>query len=261
MKYANLRHSALAATFTLAFALAPRVASAQEEPEPSTESSAEEDSTPPITRTPASKSSDRPRGLTWTALTGYIPESGGIIHGEMGFSGLPRASYQHAIGSGLSLGATLAFDFMGSRVGPFQPSFMIGATARYGLMLPMDTDLGLRATVGARIPGPAKEISTFGINTTSGRDAAIVIDIDANAGWIVAHRFLVGAGITLPLEIAFGGTAGSTFNVPILIGAIAEYHVTAPLGLTLDVKAGPHMSTADGIAFGMRAMLGIAYRI
>ena len=276
MKYADLRHpvvssAVIAALLTGIVAVAaPRGAWAQD-PEPVVEETeatepepeAEVEVTPAIPDEPAEPATRRApkvRGLSWTALTGGVPESGGIIHGEMGFSGLPRASYQHALGDGLSLGATLAFDFAGTRVEGFDASFIFGATARYGLLLPMDIDLGLRATVGARIPGASRSRSIGGLVVRASRTAAIVLDIDANVGWIVEHRFLVGGGITLPIELAFGGP-GTTFNVPILVGAIAEYHVTAPMALTLDVKAGPHLSTADGIAFGLRAMLGIAYRI
>ena len=48
-------------------------------------------------------------------MTGAVPEAGAIVHGEMGFSGLPRVSYHHSLGGGLSLGGFASFDFGGYR--------------------------------------------------------------------------------------------------------------------------------------------------
>ena len=188
------------------------------------------------------------RGVSWTVMTGQVPEDGAIVQFEMGFSGLPRAAYHHSIGNGLSIGAQVAFDYARNRPDrAFDPAVIIAPTVRY--RIPYDSiDIGARAAMGMRLPGQA------------GRDFAFTLDLEANMGFLVEHRFIVGGGIAMP--IAFGlGNLRSVLDWPILIGPFAEYHIIPPVALTLDVKAGPHLTSFGNSGFGLRALFGLAVRL
>ena len=193
------------------------------------------------------------RGLTWTIKTGRIPDDGSIIEGEMGFSSLPRVSYHYSLGGGLSLGGMVAFDYAGNRPSDaFDSTIAFGVPVRIGFDV-SGVDVGLRGMVGARRPG------------ARGRSFALLFEVEAHAGWNVEHRLLVGGGVSIPMALSFGSgdfpgsTDKAALDVPLLIGPFAEFHVTPPLAITLDIKVGPHLST-DANKFGLRANLGVAYR-
>ena len=55
-------------------------------------------------------------------------------------------------------------------------------------------------------------------------------------------------------------TSRAFLAMPILIGPVAEFHVTPPLAITLDAKFGPGFNTNDKIRFAMKIHAGAAYR-
>ena len=57
------------------------------------------------------------------------------------------------------------------------------------------------------------------------------------------------------------GNLKSVLDWPILIGPFAEYHIIPPVALTLDVKAGPHLTSFGNSGFGLRALFGLAVRL
>lgn len=192
----------------------------------------------------------RVRGLSWSIKTGRIPSSGGIIHGTMGFSGLPRLSYHHTIEPNFSLGGLVAFDYGHNHPsGQFDGGFLLGVPIRYRKPLG-ELDLGIGGVIGARFPGQ------------KGRDLAILLETEINLGIPLHHRFLIGGGISTPLWVGFGNK-GLVFDVPLLLGPFIEFHVTPPLALTFEAKAGPYLTSESGqkTSFGMRASMGIAYRL
>jgi hypothetical protein len=190
------------------------------------------------------------RGLSWSIKTGRIPSSGGIIHGSMGFSELPRLAYHHTIQPNLSVGGLVAFDYGHNHPSDsFDGALLLGVPVRYRKPLGR-LDLGLAGVVGVRFPGQR------------GRDLSILIEAEANLGFPVHHRFIVGGGVSTPLWIG-AGNKGLVFDVPLLLGPFIEFHVTPPLALTLEAKAGPYFTSEANrqTGFGMRTSLGIAYRL
>lgn len=187
------------------------------------------------------------RGLSWTVLTGAIPDRGGIVHLEMGFSSLPRVSYHHSLGGGLSVGGALAFDYAGSRPGDaFDASVVVGVPVRWQAPLG-GLDLGVRGMPGVRLPGMV------------GLDAALLLELGASLGFNVEHRVVAGPSLTMPIAIGFGGA--SNLDWPILAGGFVEFHVVPALALTLEAQLGPHLSTGRGTELGLRSHLGVAYRL
>ena len=192
----------------------------------------------------------RVRGLTWSITTNRSPARGGIIHGTMGFSGLPRISYHHTIEHNLSVGGLASFDYGHNHPsGSFEGGLLLGVPVKYRRSLG-DFDLGLSGILGIRFPGP------------KARDAAILLEAEANVGKAIFHRFIVGGGVTVPLWMGFGNR-DLVFDVPLLLGPFVEFHVTPPLALTFEAKAGPYLTsqTARTTSLGLRASMGIAYRL
>ncbi|MEE2903072.1 MAG: hypothetical protein VYC39_12135 [Myxococcota bacterium] len=192
----------------------------------------------------------RVRGLTWSVTTNRTPTRGGIIHGTMGFSGLPRLSYHHVIQPNLSVGGLASFDYgHNNPSGSFEGGLLLGVPVKYRRSLG-NFDLGLSGILGIRFPGP------------KARDAAILIEAEANVGKVIFHRFIVGGGVTVPLWMGFGNR-DLVFDVPLLLGPFVEFHVTPPLALTFEAKAGPYLTTqtARETSLGLRASMGIAYRL
>jgi len=187
------------------------------------------------------------RSVSWTVKTGKIPAAGGLLVGEMGFSGLPRVSYQHTLLEGFSLGVLLAFDYAGHRPAEaFDPTVVVGLPLRF--TLPAEGwDLGLAATLGLRLEGPQDRL------------LALLVDLETNVGFTIEHRVLIGGGVALPMSLGVGGS-GARFDVPILVGPFVEFHPIPPLAVVFDLKAGPHLATSGGTAFGLRTHLGIGYR-
>lgn len=194
---------------------------------------------PPSTGSPASN-------ITWTMLAAMIPDRGGILQGEVGFSGLGRIAYHQSLSDALSVGALVAFDYAGYRTDAvFTSRMIIAAPIRYAVALSDTLVVGLRGDPGVVIPFAGG----FGIQ----------LDLQAHIGWIFEQRFVFGPGIDMPIELQFAGGKGA-LAWPILIGGVFEYHVAPPFALTLDAKVGPSLSTSGGFAFGLRAHGGLAYR-
>jgi len=198
----------------------------------------------------------RARGLSWSIKTGRIPASGGIVHGTMGFSGLPRIAYHHTFESDLSLGAMVGFDVGHDHPkDAFDGALLVGVPIRYRKAIG-SLDLGIGGVVGVRLPGQ------------NDHDLSILVEPEINLGFAVHHRFLVGGGVTAPLWIGLGkGSRMDTdfinFDNAILIGPFIEFHVTPPLALTFEAKAGPYFTTEgrEQTDLGLRTTLGIAYRL
>lgn len=190
------------------------------------------------------------RGLSWTVLTGGIPDKGAIFQGEMGFSGLPRLAYHQSVGGGLSIGAMAAFDYAGNRPkDAFDSSLVFGPTVRFRPLPAGKLDLGLSGAVALRLPGQR------------GRDVALRVDLEASVGWLVEHRLVVGGGLAMPIAIGIGGVRDVVMDWPLLLGPFVEFHITPPVALTLDVKAGPAFASSGGTEVGLRALMGVAYRL
>lgn len=198
------------------------------------------------------------RGLSWDVMAGRIPRSGAIGHGELGFSGLPRLSYHYTLEEGMSVGGLVAFDYATwVPANAFLPSLQIGVPIRYAVYQDESMTIAVRGEPGL----------LFGFNPGIFGIQAVVGGV---IGFDVENRFVVGAGVDFPITIGIhtgGGRRENTtsrdrvfIEMPILIGPVAEFHVTPPLAITLDAKFGPNFDTADKIRFAMRILGGVALR-
>lgn len=191
------------------------------------------------------------RGLSWDVMGGGVPTSGALVHAEAGFSGLPTVAYHHSLRRGFSIGGLVGFDYghYRPRRGFFE-SLVIAAPLRWTLFRDSDWSAGLRADPGLRL-------AFF-----DGTDVGLMVNISGHAAYTLEHRIIVGGGIELPVLLNIPTRSGrsTSFAVPVLVGAIAEFHVAPPLGLTVDMKLGPHIATS-GVRVGLKMMLGAVYRL
>jgi len=226
----------------LTFALAARSASAQEE-------GVESETTP-------TASEEIVRGLSWDIMAGGIPASGSIGHAEVGFSGLPRVSYHYTLVPEMSLGGLVAFDY-GTWVpkGVFRPSIVLAVPVRYSLYRDESMSIALRADPGL----------VFGFEPSL---FAFQLPISGVIGWQVEDRFVIGGGLDFPILIGsqngfdpdLGTDGGFVLAMPILIGPIAEFHVTPTFAITLDAKFGPAFQTEVKPLFALKLHAGAALR-
>lgn len=199
---------------------------------------------PPKVDPPAPPTAGAP--VSWTMLAGAVPESGALIHGEVGFSGLFRGAYHHSLGGGLSIGGLAAFDYASfAPDAAFSSRLILAVPIRYAMMLGENIQLGLRGDPGAIIV----------FEGTSG----IQLDLQANVGWVLDQRFIAGAGLDMPIGIFIGSNGALAW--PLLAGGFIEYHVAPPVALTLDAKIGPYFVTSGGVLLGLRVHAGVAYRL
>ncbi len=190
------------------------------------------------------------RGLSWDMLGGGIPSSGALLQGEVGFSGAPKLAYHHPLNESLSIGALVAFDYAQHRPrSPLFSTLVAAVPVRYRLFHNRSTTIGLRGEAGF-VFGLRPFRFAFGLN------------LGGNAGFTFQNRFIIGGGIEMPIVFAFpnGNTSGFV-RAPLLFGPVVEYHLSPPFALTVDVKAGPVFQSNIGIQFGLKAMVGVAYRL
>lgn len=196
---------------------------------------------------------DITRGLSWDVLAGGVPNAGALAQLEIGFSGLPRASYHYTIGPGLSIGGMASFDY--AYWAPklaFAPSILLQAPVRYSVVRNETLSFGVRADpgIGFFLKGPNSGDTSFGL----------LLNVSASIGFTMQNRMIVGGGVDIPAALGFNGDR-AYFRFPILIGPIFEFHATPPLALTVDFKIGPHIATSSDTIFGFRLMAGVAYRL
>ena len=247
----------------------PIEAGAQTEPPPPVEPTppiveppiAEPSAEPPIVEPPAAEPSAPEatvavppadiavRGLSWDIMAGGIPSSGGLLQAELGFSALPRVAYHYTIDPNFSLGGLVALDYARwAPVTAFTTSLVVAAVGRYSVYRDDSWSIGLRGEPGVRIG--FDDPFVFGI----------LLNLQGHIGYTVEPRLIIGGGIDVPMELAVPDQGSAFFIAPLLFGGFAEFHVTPPLALTVDVKAGPHLNTAGNV-FGMRILAGLAVRM
>ena len=189
------------------------------------------------------------RGLSWDVLAGGVPSSGGLLHFDLGFSALPRATYHYTLLPGFSLGGLVALDY--ARWAPdtaFTSSLVVAGALRYSLFRSETWSIGLRGDPGVRIG--FDDPFLFGI----------LLNVQMHVGYSVEPRVIVGGGIDVPMEIGIPDQGSAFFSAPLLVGGFVEWHVTPVLALTADLKFGPHLNTT-GTIFGMRVLAGMAVRL
>lgn len=189
-------------------------------------------------------------GLAWNALAGGVPNAGGLFQAEIGFSGLPRLAYHRTLRRGFSLGGAVAFEYAGGRPSRrFDRTVVLQAPVRWTF------HRSATWTAGARLePG-------LQLGRERGFLVGILMGASIRAGWTVAHRFVVGAALDAPLRIAVRLDDGrpTTFDAPLLVGPVAELHITPDWALTAETLAGPYITTEE-LGVGLRVMAGVAYR-
>jgi len=185
-------------------------------------------------------------------MGGGVPTSGALIHAEAGFPGLPTVAYHHSLRRGFSVGGVIGLDY-----GHYRPSkgffeaLLVAAVARWTLHRDTEWSVGLKAQPG------------LVLGFYDGANVGIAATVAGQATYTLEHRLIVGGGVEVPLLLDIPTRRGRStrFVVPILVGPVAEFHVTPPLGITVDAKTGVHLSTDDGARFGLKLMLGAVYRI
>lgn len=197
---------------------------------------------------PLSSQISRGNRATWDALFAGPPR-GGMLHGEIGFSGLPKVAYHMGMSNDLSIGGSFAFDYayFAPRAA-FSAGLLLQAPIRYRIHESGQLSFGLRADpgVGMFFPGGG---FVFGL----------LLNMAFNVGYAVNNQIIVGGGVDMPLAIRISdGGAGLVW--PILFGPMFEMHVTPSVALTADLKFGPWIDSDVGAIFGLKFLVGVAYR-
>lgn len=193
-----------------------------------------------------------PRGITWDAVAGGVPDSGGLVEGQLGFSGLPRIAYHASLAPDFSLGAAVAFDFAyWAPERAWRSSLLFQVPMRLALHETSSLNVGLKLEPGVGL--------FFGRPFTLG----ILANAGATVGFRIEERMVLGAGIDVPLMLWIPTEADVNpfLSFPILLGPVFELHVMPPLALTLDFKMGPHINTTGGTTLGLKLMAGVAFRL
>lgn len=187
------------------------------------------------------------KGLSWDLLAGGVPTSGAIIQAELGITGLPRVAYHYSLKQGLSVGGQVGLDWGHYHLVSPTVALEIQGAVRYSVYRSPNLSIGVRADPGFYYNFAS---SLFGI----------LLPVAANLGYTVDDRIIVGGGVDLPMLLLFSGR-NSGLAFPLLVGPIAEYHLSPPLAVTLDAKLGPVFNTGGGTDFGLKVMVGLGYRI
>lgn len=191
------------------------------------------------------------QSVSWDITAGGVPTSGAIAQLEAGFSGLPRAAYHYSLRRGFSVGGLVGFDY-----GLWRPSRTFGKNLVFAAPMRWTIFRDQAWSVGARVdPGLA-----FGFE--GGFTLGLMANLQATAGYALENRIILGGGLELPILLAIPTRSGrsTVFAVPVLVGPVAEFHLTPPLAITMDVKVGPHIAT-DDVRWGLKLMAGVAYRL
>ncbi len=188
------------------------------------------------------------RSVSWDASLGAVPKSGALIQAEAGFSEAARVSYHHTVAPGLSLGASVGFDY-GQWVPNRQPGFSsalkLQGVARYTLWNEPGLRAGLRLNAGTRID-------------LASNNSGILLGGDLHVAWLLENRLFLGAGASVPIGIFFGNQA--RLSVPLLVGPVAEFHWAPSWAVTAELKVGADLNTS-GTRFASRVLVGVAYRL
>lgn len=195
---------------------------------------------------PLSSQISRGNRATWDALFAGPPR-GGMFHGEIGFSALPKLAYHMGMSADLSIGASFAFDYgyFAPRLA-FTPGILLQVPIRYRIHESGQLSFGLRADPGVGM--------FFGGNFVFG----LLLNVGMNVGYAVNNQIIVGGGVDMPIAIRIAD-GGSGLSWPLLFGPMFEMHVTPALALTADLKLGPWLDTG-GTTFGLKFLVGLAYR-
>lgn len=196
---------------------------------------------------PLSSQISRGNRATWDALFAGPPR-GGMLHGEIGFSGLPKVAYHMGMSNNLSVGGSFAFDYAYfAPQAAFTPAILLQAPIRFRLHESGQLSFGLRADPGVGfIFG---NVFTFGL----------LLNMAFNVGYAVNNQIIVGGGVDMPIAIRISD-GGSGLVWPLLFGPMFEMHVTPAVALTADLKFGPWIDSAAGAIFGLKFLVGVAYR-
>lgn len=194
---------------------------------------------------PLSNQVSRGNRATWDALFAGPPR-GSMLHGEIGFSGLPKVAYHMGMSADLSVGVSFAFDYayFAPRLA-FTPGILLQVPIRYRLHESGQFSVGLKAE-----PGIGFYFSPFVFD--------LLLNVGVNFGYAVNNQIIVGGGVDMPIGIGINDN-GASLAWPLMFGPMFEMHITPAVALTADLKLGPWLSTG-GTTFALKFLVGVAYR-
>lgn len=191
------------------------------------------------------------QAVSWDMLAGGVPTSGALVQVEAGFSGLPRAAYHYSLRRGLSVGGLVGFDYgLWRPTRTFGENLVLAAPVRWSILRDGAWSVGARVDPGVVL------------GFQGGFSFGLMAHLQAQAGYSLEHRVVLGGGLELPLLLAIPTRSGRStlFAAPLLVGPVAEFHLTPPLAITVDLKTGPYLAT-DEVRWGLKLMAGVAYRL
>lgn len=199
---------------------------------------------------PADPGATLVRGLSWDAVAGGVPKSGAIAEVRVGFPGLLTAAYHYTVQPGFSMGGLVGFDYAYYvPKAAWTSSLILAVPLRYTLLRGETMSAAVRADPGVRLV--LDDVFAFGL----------LANVEAVIAWTIENRFVVGAALDVPLGFMIPERGTVNLTVPLLVGAVAEMHLSPPLAITFEVKMGPSFNTSGGTQFAMQILAGAAYRL
>jgi hypothetical protein len=185
----------------------------------------------------------------WSIVTPHTLGSGGnLLEAGVGFPGV-EAAYWRGILDALDVGARVNFNYGydGLLTSP-QFSFGFQAQAKYLIFQKDKISVGANFKPGLSILFPPSR----------GTRVALLLPLEANAGYAFNEKISFAAFLQLPIETIF--SFGTIF--PILLGIGAEYTITSSLLAWVAVKSGPAFWTnGSGINGYLDAKVGIGFHL
>ncbi|MGF1508203.1 MAG: hypothetical protein ACFB9M_01725 [Myxococcota bacterium] len=191
------------------------------------------------------------------------------VAGELGYSGLPRASYLYPFSPQFSIGGEFILDLgLFYRITDSVPgtvTLAAGAPIKLVLSEKNKIVIGTEFTPGIGIGidtgGVSFDFDEGGTTVNQDESFALLLHSGVHVGYKADPQLIVGGGVEIPLTIYFSSVTFAV--VPILFGPMVEYEVLENLAITGDLKLGPHIGVGDfgNTGFGFKFQAGVAYAL
>lgn len=192
-------------------------------------------------------------GQGWSLSSGRtVGANANAFQVEMGWPGV-CASFFHGVSGQLDLGGRLGFNYgFEGVIDTVVPGLKLQGLLRAQVYESGKLTLGLEFA-----PGPFFYFFTprFGPTVTQ---VGLVVPVGLVLGITASSALNVSFGLELPMYVLFGNY--QSFNLPILVGAGAEYFIDQNLLVSFNTRMGPTL-TGGRVPFTLEALVGVGYRL
>jgi len=194
------------------------------------------------------------QGQHWSVLTGKtVGSNDNVFHLQAGWPGI-SATLLHGVTPRVDLGGIFTFNygFEGDVNLPTRPGLKLQGLIRVNLFDSRKLNLGINFA-----PGP------FFYFRRSITEAGIAVPLGLVFGIPVTSAMNIGLAFELPMFVVFpSGLLDGQLVLPVLFGAGIEYFLVRSIAVTFNMRMGPIIYTAYGIAdFDFQGLIGVAIKL